>query len=125
MLDDRPLFASVTVVALASRPDYPQSMTAAHSYAFELPPDDPAPADAVAAAESGEVVYLTRHGATVAAIVPPEVAAAGVAAVIALEDAADLRLARAALAEPGEPTSHETMLARYADVLAAFPGEAR
>ena len=100
-------------------------MTAAHSHAFELPPDNPAPADAVAAAESGEVVYLTRHGAAVAAIVPPEVAAAGMAAVIALEDAADLRTARAAIAEQGEPISHDDMLIRYADVLAAFPGKAQ
>ena len=35
------------------------------------------------------------------------------AAVIALEDAADLRAARAALAEAGEPISQDEMLTRY------------
>ena len=99
-------------------------MTAAHSHAFELPPDSPAPAGAVAVAEDGEVVYLTRRGAPVAAIVPPDVAAAGMAAVIALEDAADLRAARAALAEAGAPISHDEMLIRYADVLTAHPDPA-
>jgi antitoxin (DNA-binding transcriptional repressor) of toxin-antitoxin stability system len=99
-------------------------MTAAHSHAFEVPPDGPAPAGAVAAAEDGEVVYLTRRGAPVAAIVPPDVAAAGMAAVIALEDAADLRAARVALAEVGAPVSHDEMLTRYADVLAAHPDPA-
>jgi antitoxin (DNA-binding transcriptional repressor) of toxin-antitoxin stability system len=104
--------------------DYPQSMTAAHSHAFEVPPDNAAPADAVAAAEGGEVVYLTRSGAPVAAIVPPDVAAAGMAAVIALADAADVRAARAARAEGGAPISHDEMLAQYADTLAAYPDPA-
>jgi hypothetical protein len=53
------------------------------------------------------------------------VAAAGEAAVIALEDAADLRLARVALAESGEPISHEEMLTQFADVLATYPDEER
>jgi hypothetical protein len=70
--------------------------------AYELPPHAPAPADAVDAAAGGEVVYLTRDGERFAAVVPPEVAAAGQAAVIALQDAADVRDARAALAEDGE-----------------------
>jgi antitoxin (DNA-binding transcriptional repressor) of toxin-antitoxin stability system len=100
-------------------------MTAAHSHAFEVPPDNLVPADAVAAAEGGQVVYLTRSGTPVAAIVPPDVATAGEAAVIVLEDAADLRLARAALAEAGEPVAHDEMLARCADVLASFPNQAR
>ncbi|MGH3445999.1 MAG: hypothetical protein ACRDQA_25055 [Nocardioidaceae bacterium] len=52
------------------------------------------------AAERGEVVYLTGpEGRRLAAIVPPEVAAAGAAAVEAYEDAADLATAEAALAE--------------------------
>jgi antitoxin (DNA-binding transcriptional repressor) of toxin-antitoxin stability system len=83
----------------------------AHDPAYELPPHAPAPADAVEAAESGEVVYLTRNGDRVAAVVPPEIAAAGLAAVVALEDAADVRDARAALAEEGESVSAERMWA--------------
>jgi hypothetical protein len=55
--------------------------------AYELPPHSSAPAEAVDAAEHGEVVYLMRGGQRFAAIVPPDVAAAGAAAVEALEDA--------------------------------------
>jgi antitoxin (DNA-binding transcriptional repressor) of toxin-antitoxin stability system len=93
-------------------------MTAAHAFEYEVPPDSPAPADAVEAAVEGEVVYLTRRGRTVAAVVPVEVAAAGAAALTALEDAIDLREAREALAriQAGEPTvPHADVLARYAD----------
>ncbi len=68
---------------------------------YELPPDETAPAGAVHEAEGGEVVYLTRHGERVAALVPPEVARVGAAAVEALEDENDVRAAREALAEPG------------------------
>jgi antitoxin (DNA-binding transcriptional repressor) of toxin-antitoxin stability system len=75
-------------------------MTSAHAY--ELPPHTSAPAEAVDAAEHGQVVYLTRNGEPVAAIVPADVATAGAAAIEALEDAEDLRAARAALAEGGE-----------------------
>jgi hypothetical protein len=79
----------------------------------------------VDAAVGGEVVYLTRAGQRVAAVVPPDVAAAGQAAVTALEDAADLRDARRRLAESRlageEPISHETMLDWYQRVLAAHP----
>lgn len=85
-------------------------MTAAHA-AYEVPAHTPVPADAVDAAEGGEVVYLTRDGEPVAALVPPDVAAAGSAAVIALEDAADLRAARAAIAEGGDPISSEDLWA--------------
>lgn len=45
----------------------------------------PAPPDAMESAEAGEVVYLTPG----VALVPADVAAAGEAAVRALEDAAD------------------------------------
>jgi len=84
-------------------------MTAAHAY--ELPPDDTAPAGAVRGAAHGDVVYLTRQGEPVAAVVPPDVAAAGLAAVTALEDAADVRAARAALAEGGETIPAERLWA--------------
>lgn len=47
---------------------------------------------------TGEVIYLTRNGRRLAAIVPAEAAAEMEAA----EDAADIAAAEAALAEPGE-----------------------
>ena len=49
-------------------------------------------------AATGEVIYLTRDGRRLAAIVPADVAADMEAA----EDAADIAAAEAALAEPGE-----------------------
>jgi hypothetical protein len=68
----------------------------------ELPIDDPAGLANAAreAAEYGRVVYLTDpQGHRIAAIVPANVAAAGMAAIEALEDAADLVTADDALAE--------------------------
>ena len=85
---------------------------------FELPPHSGVPAEAVDAAVDGQVVYLTRNGEPVAAIVPADVAIAGAAAVEALEDAEDLRAARAALAEPGPNIPLADVLAEYADDLA-------
>lgn len=41
---------------------------AAHAYEYEVPPDGAAPAEAVEAAEGGEVVYLTRAGRRVATL---------------------------------------------------------
>ena len=49
-------------------------------------------------AATGEVIYLTRDGHRLAAIVPAEAAAQLEAA----EDAADLAAAEAAMAEPGD-----------------------
>lgn len=56
--------------------------------------------DEVAAesAATGEVIYLTRHGQRLAAIVPASVAAE----LEADEDAADIAAAEAAMAEPGD-----------------------
>jgi hypothetical protein len=52
------------------------------------------------AAERGKVVYLTdSQGRRIAAIVPAIVAVAGTASIEALKDAADLAVAREALAE--------------------------
>ena len=68
----------------------------------ELPIDDAAGLAGAAhdAAERGQVVYLTDpQGRRLAAIVPASVAAAGAAAIEALEDAADLAAAEDALAE--------------------------
>ena len=100
---------------------YDVDVTSANAY--ELPPHSPAPAEAVDAAEHGEVIYLVRGGQRVAAIVPPDVAAAGAAAVEALEDAEDLRVALTVRAE-GSPTIPMTeVLAEYADDLAAYPDD--
>lgn len=54
--------------------------------------------EAVRQAAQGEVVYVALHGEQVAAVVPLDVAAAGVEA---LEDAEALGATRAALAEGG------------------------
>ena len=68
----------------------------------EQPIDDAAGLASAAhdAAERGQVVYLTDpQGRRIAAIVPASVAAAGTAAIAALEDAADVAVAQEALAE--------------------------
>lgn len=96
-------------------------MSAAH--AFEIPLHAAVPAEAVDAAEQGQVVYLTRNGEPVAAVVPADVAAAGAAAIEALEDAADLRAARAARDEPGPNIPLVDVLNKYSDDLAIYPDE--
>jgi antitoxin (DNA-binding transcriptional repressor) of toxin-antitoxin stability system len=91
--------------------------------AYELPPHTSAPAEAVDAAEHGQVVYLTRNGQPIAAIVPADVAAAGSAAVEALEDAEDLRVALAVRARSETTIPLAEVLADYADDLAAYPDD--
>ncbi len=59
------------------------------------------------AERAGEVVYLTRQGRRVAAIVSPALAAE----IEAAEDEADVDAARAALAEGGEPVPWEQVKA--------------
>jgi len=74
----------------------------------ELPIDDAAALTGAAhdAAERGQVVYLTdRQGRRIAAIVPASVAAAGTAAIEALEDAADLAVAHDAPSRVGSRRS--------------------
>jgi hypothetical protein len=70
-------------------------------HAYELPHDHSASAleQLADAAAEGEVIYLVREGARVAAVVSTDVAAAGSAAIEALEDASDIAAAQAALAE--------------------------
>lgn len=70
----------------------------------ELPIDDSGLATAAReVASERQIVYLTGpDGQRLAAIVPSDVAAAGEAAVEALEDAADVAAARDSLAEPGD-----------------------
>jgi len=94
-------------------------MTAAH--AFELPPHADVPAEAVDAAADGQVVYLTRGGRRIAAVVPADVATAGAAAVEALEEAEDVRAARAALDDHSARIPLDDVLAEYADDLASYP----
>lgn len=50
-------------------------------------------------AADGEVVYLRRSDRVVAALVPPDVAAAGMAAIDAAEQVSDLRLGESLLAD--------------------------
>lgn len=92
---------------------YPGDVTSANAY--ELPPHTSPPAEAVDAAEHGQVVYLTRGGQPVAAIVPA-------AAIEALEDSEDVRAADAALAEPGPDIPMSEVWAEYADILGSYPG---
>lgn len=87
------------------------------AHAYELPGEDPVLDRLADEAGGGEVIYLTRDGRRVAALVPADVAEALEAA----EDAEDLAAARAALASPGRRIPHEKVLAEFADVLAEFP----
>jgi prevent-host-death family protein len=65
------------------------------AHAYELPADQTVPAEAVREAAGGEVVYLTRNGTPVAAVVPADAAEY----LEALQDAADVIAARRSLAE--------------------------
>jgi len=64
-------------------------------HAYELPADETVPADAIREAVDGEVVYLTRNGTPVAAVVSADAAEY----LEALEDAADAIATRRAPAE--------------------------
>jgi hypothetical protein len=84
----------------------------------DLPIDDAAALAGAAhdAAENHQVIYLTdANGRRLAAIVPADVAAAGTAAVEALEEAADLEAARRAAEEPGPSVPHADVLADLAE----------
>jgi antitoxin (DNA-binding transcriptional repressor) of toxin-antitoxin stability system len=92
-------------------------MTAAHAY--ELPPHEGAPAEVVDAAAGGEVVYLTRGGEAVAAVVSADAAEY----LEALEDAADIIAARRALADPAPAIPLSELLAENATILAEYPDD--
>jgi prevent-host-death family protein len=86
--------ARVGLVAVAVAAPYPEHMS-------EVPISEASGhLDEVAdeTAATGEVIYLTRDGRRLAAIVPVEVAAE----IEAAEDAADIAAAEAAMAEPDE-----------------------
>jgi antitoxin (DNA-binding transcriptional repressor) of toxin-antitoxin stability system len=76
-------------------------------HAFELPDDQTVPADAVREAAGGEVVYLTRNGIPVAAVVSADAAEY----LEALEDAADVIGARRALADEAPSIAAENVWA--------------
>jgi antitoxin (DNA-binding transcriptional repressor) of toxin-antitoxin stability system len=76
-------------------------------HAYELPADDTVPADAVREAAGGEVVYLTRDGTPVAAVVSADAAEY----LEALEDAADVIAARRALADKAPSIAAEEVWA--------------
>lgn len=59
------------------------------------------------AEHAGVTTYITSHGRRVAAIVPVEAAEA----LERLEDEALVAMARKALDEPGEPVTHDEVLA--------------
>jgi antitoxin (DNA-binding transcriptional repressor) of toxin-antitoxin stability system len=72
-------------------------------HAYELHGDDPGAVERLArAARDGEVIYLTRAGQPIAAVVPAALAAA----IEAAEDAEDVAAADEAMdaVEAGEPT---------------------
>jgi prevent-host-death family protein len=95
---------------------YPHSVTAGH----ELPADLAAElSQLVAQAAAGEVVYLTRNGHRVGALVPVETAEALQVA----EDEADRQAVAESLAEPGPDIPHEQVIVRYAADLADYPAE--
>lgn len=101
---------------------YASSVTAADAY--ELPPHASLPAEAVdAAAERGRIVYLTRDGEPIAAIVPAHVAGFAEAALEAVEDAEHSQTAGAALGEPGSPIPMPEVWADYEDILGPGPGD--
>jgi antitoxin Phd len=77
------------------------------AHAYELPADHTVPADAVREAAGGNVVYLTRNGTPVAAIVSADAAEY----LEALEDAADIIAARRSLAEQGPSVPAEQLWA--------------
>ncbi len=86
--------SGVGVLAFAQPGRYAQAMSDAAN-AYELPADQTVPADVVNEAAEGEVVYLTRDGKPVAALVSADAAEC----LEALEDATDIIAARRALAE--------------------------
>jgi prevent-host-death family protein len=77
------------------------------AHAYELTADQTVPADAVREAAGGEVVYLTRNGTPVAAVVSADAAVY----LEALEDAADVIAARRSLAEQAPSVAAEQVWA--------------
>jgi prevent-host-death family protein len=85
---------------------YPHGVTAAHELSADLAAEL---SQLVAQAAAGEVVYLTRNGRRVGALVAVETAEALQAA----EDEAGRHAVAESLAEPGPDIPHEQVMARY------------
>jgi antitoxin Phd len=96
-------------------------MTAVSEHAIEMPTGQPELDRVADAARSGEVIYLTRGGERVAAVVSVDAAEA----MERSEDEADVWAAREALADPEPSIPLEQVLAENADVLASYPDEER
>jgi antitoxin (DNA-binding transcriptional repressor) of toxin-antitoxin stability system len=99
--------------ARCPQPAVHRILTSVSEYAYELHGDDPGAVERLAqAARDGELIYLTRHGQRVAAVVPADVAEQFEGD----EDEQDIAAADAALAEPGESIPWEHVKAELDDI---------
>lgn len=86
---------------------------------IEVPARSGAPVEAVEAAADGDVVFLTRDGEPVAAVVPVYVAQVGVRVMEAYEDEEDGRALQAAAEDQEESIPLSEVLKQFAEREAA------